>query len=133
MASVLALLAERDTALRQLMALALKGAGCNVRQCSNVLQLKAELYSSPIRAAARALLVLNVEIGAHCASELAVLGRARASERIAGAAFVFVREFGGSKGLALSGLDQDSVLGVFEKPFDLDDLERIARAYCSRP
>jgi hypothetical protein len=127
--SVLAVLAERDAALRQLMALALKSAGCDVRQCSNALQLKAELYSSPIHSWDRAILVLNVEIAAQCVSELAAMTRVRANEHVPRADFVFVCEFGGLKRFMAPGLDESSIIRVLEKPFDLDELERIARTH----
>jgi len=120
--SVLALLAERDAALRHLMALALRSAGCDVRQCSNVLQLRAELYSSPIHSWERVVLVLNIEIATQCTSELVAMERIRAAARLRRADHVFVCEFGGLKRFTAPGL---------EKPFDLDELEQIARA-CSQ-
>ena len=121
MAPALALLAERDAPLRQLIALALKNAGYDVRQCSNVLQLKAELYSSPILTTETALLVLNVELAAQCGIELATLGRVRPTARSSRAQFLFICEFGGLKQFTSSGIHDSQVVGVLEKPFDLDE------------
>jgi DNA-binding NtrC family response regulator len=123
------LLAERDAALRQLMAQALQNAGCQVSQCSNALQLQAELYSSPILTAERALLVLNAEISEQCFTEIAAMGLVRSSARAARADFVFVCEFGGLKHFTPPDLDEHSVLRILEKPFDLDELERLASNY----
>lgn len=132
MAQPLALLAERDAALRQLIALALGAAGYDVRACSNALQLKAELYSSPIVSTECALLVLNVELAAQCALELATLVRVRSSERTARALFLFICEFGGLRQFTPSGVADRDIVGVLEKPFDLDELEVLARTCRAR-
>jgi DNA-binding response OmpR family regulator len=125
----LALLAERDPALRQLIALALKNAGYDVRQCSNTLQLKAELYSSPILTTQRALLVLNLELAVQCAVELSTLERVRSKARASRPSYLLICEFGGSKQFALPSVEQLEVIGILEKPFDLDELERLARTF----
>jgi hypothetical protein len=128
----LALLAERDAALRQLIALALKNACYDVRQCSNALQLKAELYSSPIMTSESALLVLNIELAAQCAPEISTLERVRSNARTTRPQFLLICEFGGVKQLTLPGVREPRVAAVLEKPFDLDELERIART-CNDP
>jgi len=128
----LALLAERDAAMRQLLALALKNAGYGVRQCSNALQLKAELYSSPILTAENALLVLNLELAAQCTVELSTLERVRSNARSERPQFLVICEFGGVKEFSLSGVGDLRIAGVLEKPFDIDEVERIART-CRDP
>lgn len=128
----LALLAERDAALRQLIALALQNAGYDVRQCSNALQLKAELYSSPILTAENALLTLNLELATQCTVELATLERVRSNARSSRPHFILICEFGGQKQFSLPGLAELRIAATLEKPFDLDELERIART-CREP
>ncbi|HVJ14511.1 MAG TPA: hypothetical protein VM686_03680 [Polyangiaceae bacterium] len=123
---VLALVAERDPALRQLTGSVLRQAGYDVRECSNALQLKAELYSSPVLATENALLVLSADIAAQCASELRMLERARAATPRHPPAYVFVCEFGALKQFTPPGVSEHEVAAVLEKPFDVDELERVA-------
>jgi len=128
----LAVLAERDGALRPLIELALKHAGYAVRQCSNTLQLKAELTSNPILTTGHPLLVLNSQLAVQCAVELAMLSRERSKARTTRPRFLLIREFGDPRQFMLPGIDHAHVAGVLEKPFDLDELERLARA-CNDP
>ena len=109
------------------MAQALQSAGYDVRQCSNALQLKAELYSSPILTVENALLALNLELGTQCTVELATLERVRSNARSTRPHFIFICEFGGQKQFSLPGVPELRVAATLEKPFDLDELERAAR------
>jgi len=128
----LAVLAERDAALRPLIELALKQAGYAVRQCANTLQLKEELTSNPVLTTRNPLLVLNSQLAVQCAVELATLSRGRSQARRTRPRFLLIREFGDPMQFMLPGIDHAHVAGMLEKPFDLDDLERLARA-CNDP
>jgi hypothetical protein len=106
------------------MALVLQGAGYEVREASNALQLKVELQSRYIFSAEGALLVLSADIAGQCATELAALVPARSLARLPRAWFIYTCEFGELR--QPPGLGEDHVLGMLEKPFDLDELERMA-------
>ncbi len=125
--SVLVLLAERDRGLRKAMALALKGVGCKVRQCSNAVLLKTELRSGPILSAQRALLVLRIELAARCTRELQAMAVVRSKARLGGAALVLVRDSEGIGQELPEVLGESDVVGLIEMPLDLDELERLVR------
>jgi DNA-binding response OmpR family regulator len=125
MSPSLALLAERDAALRQLMGRVLGEAGYDVRACASGVQLKGLLHSTPLGTADCALLVLQAELAADCSKELWDVIRLRSSARLSRVHVVFTCEFGA---LALvPSIGDYHFAGLFEKPFDFDELESVAR------
>ncbi len=125
MSAVLALLAERDAALRDLMRQAVRRAGYDVLECSNPLQLKVELRSSSVVEARGLLVILSTDLASQCAGELTTLLRARSHAGLAAVHAAFTCEFGApQQPPAVGGYE---LVGVLEKPFELGELERIAR------
>ena len=52
--------------------------------------------------------------------------RVRSNVRAVHATFILVRECDGTKQSLPAGLDESRIVCVLEKPFDLDELERLA-------
>ena len=124
-----ALITERDNALRELMLDVLRKAEYDVRECSTALDLELELRSLYL-AADCVLFVLNADVAAACLGELSLVASARSSAGLARAQVIYTCEFGALRQPPdLGGCD---LAGLFEKPFDLDELGRVARA-CRAP
>lgn len=123
----LALLAEPNASLRRLIGTALRHVGYEVSEAANELQLKLKLFSSTILIAEDALLVLDRDIARHCVSELGALFRVRARVPSPAARFILMCEPGQGGALQATGLDRRQLAGVLQKPFDLHELERLAR------
>ncbi len=130
MSVALALIVERDAALRQLMSSSVARAGYDILECSNPLQLKVEAHSLPVVEVPKLLVVLSADVARECARELTALLRARASAGMPAFHAVFTCEFGAVQPLPVLGTY--ALMGVLEKPFELDELERIARG-CRLP
>jgi hypothetical protein len=125
MADALALVAEPDTAQRQLITGTLELVGYRVLASSTPLQLDVELHSTVAFTSRSLLLVLDPSFGAECARPLATLLRGRASAGIASPQVVLIRTPKESDGFGDLGLSTSpQVLGA---PFDSVELERIAR------
>jgi hypothetical protein len=102
----------------------------SVLECSNVIQLKAELVSDLFSTAESALFVINVDLAHRCVKELSAVALARSGAGCGRIQVVFTREFGD---LTLAPAVEDFVIkGTLEKPFDFDELQRIARP-CRAP
>jgi DNA-binding NtrC family response regulator len=123
--SSIALLAEQDAALRQLMRDVLRDVEYDVLECSNVIQLRAELVSKLFSTASRVLFVVNVDLAHRCIKELAAVAVARSVAGYDRVPIVFTREFGD---LTQAPIVEDLLVrGMLEKPFDFEELERISR------
>lgn len=121
MAASVALLAEPDRALRNLMHHALVGAGFEVVTSSAAVQVAATLRL--VRLAPTLLCVLTEQLATSCEALLLVTAAERAQEGLPDASLILTRELG-----ALSTLHIGSWItrGVLEKPFDLFELQAMA-------
>jgi hypothetical protein len=127
MADTLALVAEPNTAQRQLITGTLELVGYRVCASSTPLQLNVELHSTAAFTTRSVLLVIDPSFGTECARALATLQRGRTSAGFAGLQVVLTRTPKESDGFGDLGLrSSPQVLGV---PFDSVELERIARRY----
>lgn len=126
MRSSLVVLGEPDAALRHLMVGILRGVGHDVRECSNVLQLQVELNLEGAAAADRLLIVVNRTMADQCVRDLVTAVRRRSLAGREQARVLYTCEMGHlNQPLPEIGFVQD--LGVLEKPFDIDVLERFAQ------
>lgn len=126
MRSSLVVLGETDPALRQLMVGILRGVGHDVRECSNPLQLQVELNLEGAIAADRLLLVVSRGLAEDCLRDLVIAVRRRSTAGRERARVLYTCEMGHlSQPLPDIGHVQD--LGVLEKPFDIEELERFAQ------
>jgi DNA-binding NtrC family response regulator len=130
MAKATALVVERDPALRRLMRNAVHQAGYEIAECSNSLQLKVELRTPNIVEASALLLVVSKDIARQCTEELVGLFRDRAKAGHSTVDVAFTSEFGAPEPAPAIG--PYTLVGVLEKPFSLDELERIARQCLGR-
>jgi hypothetical protein len=126
MRSSLVVLGESDPALRHLMSGILRGVGHDVRECSNPLQLQVELNLEGAIAAERLLLVVNRTMADHCLRDLVIAVRRRSTAGREQARVLYTCEMG-HLNQPLPNIGQVHDLGVLEKPFDIDELERVAQ------
>jgi DNA-binding NtrC family response regulator len=125
MAKATALVVERDPALRRLMRNAVHQAGYDIVECSNSLQLKVELRTANVVEASAVLLVVSKDVAKQCTEELVTLFRNRAKAGRSTVEVAFTSEFGAPEPAPSMG--PYALVGLLEKPFSLDELERIAR------
>jgi hypothetical protein len=126
MRSSLVVLGESDPALRQLMSGILRGVGHDVRECSNPLQLQVELNLEGAVGAEHLLLVVNRTMAEHCLRDLVIAVRRRSTAGRERARVLYTCEMG-HLNQPLPDIGHVHELGVLEKPFDIDELERVAR------
>jgi hypothetical protein len=121
-----ALIAEPDRALRDLMRRTLMVAGYQVFESSNVLQLEIGLRALSVFVAPNLLFVLGAQLAKPCVASISSAARERGRVGLAPPQLVLTYEFGN---LATSpDLDLAPCLprGSLEKPFDLYDLQTLA-------
>jgi hypothetical protein len=126
MRSSLVVLGEPDAALRHLMVEILRGVGHDVRECSNVLQLQVELNLEGAVAADRLLIVVSSTMADQCIRDLAHAVRRRSLAGREQARVLYTCEMG-QLNQPLPEIGFIRALGVLEKPFDIDVLERFAQ------
>ncbi len=126
MRSSLVVLGESDTALRQLMAGILRAIGHDVRECSNALQLQVELNLEGAIASDRLLIVVNRAMADQCLRDLATAVRHRSVAGRERTRVLYTCEMG-HLNVPLPEIGFVHDLGVLEKPFDIDVLERVAQ------
>jgi hypothetical protein len=126
MRSSLVVLGEPDPALRHLMVGILRGVGHDVRECSNPLQLQVELNLEGAIAADRLLLVVSRGLAEHCLRDLVIAVRRRSTAGRERARVLYTCEMG-HLNQPLPDIGHVHDLGVLEKPFDIDELERVAQ------
>lgn len=124
MSNSVALLAEPDRALRDLMQRALAGAGYEVFGSSNVLQVEVGLRVRPVYRARNLLYVLASRLAADCAPAISAASLERAQLGLPEPQLVLTYEFG----TLTSGpeIARCAARGILEKPFDLYELQAIA-------
>lgn len=124
MSNSVALLAEPDQALHDLMQRALAGAGYEVFGSCNALQVEAGLRMRPVRGARNLLYVLASRLAADCALAIAQASLERAQLGLPEPQLVLTYEFGSlTSPPELAGCVGR---GVLEKPFDLYELQALA-------
>jgi hypothetical protein len=119
-----ALLAEPDRALRDLMQRALAGAGYEVFASADALQVEIDLRVRPVNEARNLLYVLTSGLAADCAPAIAVAALQRAQNGLPEPQLLLTNEFG----TLTSGPEIAHCIGrgFLEKPFDLYELQAIA-------
>jgi DNA-binding NtrC family response regulator len=123
--AALALVVERDPSLCRLMRNTVARADYDVIQCSNPPQLKLELAAAAVVEAPALLMVVSLEIARECSAEISALLRSRTREHRPAVDMAFTVEFGAHR--QLPALGTYALAGVLEKPFQLDELQIIAR------
>lgn len=121
-----ALLAESDRGLRNLMGRTLAESGYVLSESSNELQLEASLRVQPFLGARIALLVLSSSLATRCARSIATAARERIRCGLRPARLILTCEFGTLAALHPPELGACVSVGVLEKPFDLHELRGLA-------
>jgi hypothetical protein len=119
-----ALVAEPDRALRDLMRRTLSAAGYEVFESSNIMQLEAGLRVRAVYRARNLLYVLASEVAAECAAAISAASRERARLSLAEVQLILTCEFG--RLTSVSNIPHCSLRGVLEKTFDLYELQAMA-------
>lgn len=121
-----ALVADSNWAMRELMRRTIEGAGFMVLESGNAQQLKVALRTSLLATAPRALLVVSASLIDKAHDVLLTLGEQRAALGFSPPHVILTCEFGAladAPGGDLSGCIQ---AGTLEKPFDFALLQGIA-------
>jgi hypothetical protein len=121
-----ALLAEPDRALRDLMRQTLADAGYQVVESTNVLQLEVGLRVQPVLGARNVLLVIGARLATQCAVALAAVMLERAHAGLPRAHLILTYEFGTLATLPAPAIAPCVPRGALEKPFDLYELQALA-------
>jgi hypothetical protein len=121
-----ALLAEPDRALRDLMRRTLAAAGYEVFESSNVLQLEVALRVRPVFGARNVLFVFGARLATDCALSISAATRERSRVGLPQAQLILTYEFGSLATLPPPGIAPCLARGVLEKPFDLYELQAMA-------
>lgn len=124
MSNSVALLAEPDRALRDLMQRALSASGYEVFGSSNVLQVEVGLRVRPVYRARNLLYVLASRLAADCAPAISAATLQRARLGLPEAQLVLTYEFGTLT--TAPEIARCNARGVLEKPFDLFELQALA-------
>jgi hypothetical protein len=122
--NTVALLAEPDQALRDLMRRTLAGAGYEVIESSNGAQLEAALRIPTVCRARNLLYVLASRLATDRAPAISAATLERADSGLPEAQLILTYEFGAPK--ADPDLPGRLTRGVLEKPFDLYELQAMA-------
>lgn len=126
MRSGLAIIAEYDRGMRRLLKTVLERVEYCVIECASELDFAAQFDRSRLDDAQPLLLVLNVELTASCLSRVVQVARGRLHS--SGIRVILICEFGAAERAPV--IDAGHLVGLLEKPFDLDEFEVLASA-CS--
>jgi hypothetical protein len=121
-----ALLAEPDPALRELMQRTLTDAGYEVVESSNVMQLELGLRAQPVFGARNVLLVIGARLATQCGLVIAAVMLERAHMGLAEAQLILTYEFGTLPTRPPPPIRPCVPRGALEKPFDLYELQAMA-------
>jgi hypothetical protein len=121
-----AILAEPDRALRDLMQRTLADAGYEVIESSNFLQLEGALRAPQLLAARNVLLVIGARLATQCDLAIAAVMRERVHVRLPRAQVILTYEFGTLAALPPPAVAPCVPRGALEKPFDLYELQAMA-------
>lgn len=122
----LALLAEPDAAFRSLLSQVLRGAHCEVEGCSSLSLLRFDLGGRVGSEFDRLLLVSSTLLASACAAEIAELARARMRNGLPPVQVLCTCELGEIE-RPLPNLEPAELIGILEKPFDIETFEALVR------
>jgi DNA-binding response OmpR family regulator len=123
---MVALVAETDRDLRELVARVLTEVGYDVVQAGDADELESVLRARPLLLGSSPLAVLEVKLAAACSAMLAAAVRQRAAATAADVRLILTYEAGTLATVAKPNLGPCRPLAIFEKPFDLVELGRVA-------
>ena len=126
MHEALALVADPDWAMRELMRRTLEHVGFSVLECSSSLDLNAGLRTRASRAAACVFLVTSSAIVLGSGDLLSALGKERGSTGRSLPQVLVTCEFGTLKSCPRPEFSECVSVGLLEKPFDFSLLQGIA-------
>lgn len=124
MSNSVALLAEPDRALRDLMQKTLTAAGYEVFESANVLQVEMGLRIRTVHRARNLLYVFASRLAARCVPTISATSLERAHLGLAEAQLILTCEFGTLT--TAPDIARCLTRGVLEKPFDLYELQALA-------
>jgi hypothetical protein len=122
----LALVADSDWAMRELMRRTLEQVGYSILECSSSLDLNAALRSRASRAASCIFLVTSAAIALGSGDLLSGLGKERRSTGRSLPQVLVTCEFGTLKSSPCPEFPECISVGLLEKPFDFSLLQGIA-------
>lgn len=126
MQQAVALVADSNWAMRELMRRTVETAGFLVLESADVQQLDVALRTQLFATAPRALLVVSATLLEENGDALSRLGEQRAATGLSPPHVILTCEFGALAETPLSDLSGCVAAGVLEKPFDFGLLQGIA-------
>jgi DNA-binding response OmpR family regulator len=121
-----ALVAEPDRALRDLLKKALASSGYDVFESESAVQLEVSLRVPSIMVAQRVLLVLSARLAAQAALSLRAAARERSRAGFTVIKLVLTHEFGDLNARHSIDLAPCEMAAELEKPFDFLELQAVA-------
>lgn len=126
MLHAVALVADSNWAMRELMRRTIEGAGFMVLESGNAQQFEVALRTSLFVTAPRALLVVSASLIEKARNVLSTLGRQRAASGLSLPHVILTCEFGALADAPRGDLSGCIQAGTLEKPFDFALLQGIA-------
>lgn len=123
-----ALVGESSPELRHLMRRSLNVAGYRVTDAGSPKVLVYQLHEPDVLAAPASLVVLSAQWHQQCAMALSAAASRRRQLRLPVLKIVLIHEWGTLGMMAPPALEHCEFVAMLEKPFELADLERIARS-----
>lgn len=125
---MIAVVAEADRELRELVVRVLRDAGYQVIEALDAHELAVALWTRPWLEAPAPLAVLSVDLATLCAGALTVAAGQRARAGATQIRVILTYEMGTLATVAKPSLGPCEALAIFEKPVDLEQLKRAAQA-----
>jgi DNA-binding NtrC family response regulator len=126
----LAFVAERDAALRRLLTRILQNVAFDVCECASEAQLQEQLRDKTLAWDQRTLLVVSAALAGPSLARLGDATRVRGGDNPPDVCVILTFEFGAIEQLPTP--EGCRMIALLEKPFDLDQFERLASA-CRSP
>jgi len=123
-----AVVAETEAQERSLLRAALREVGYEVTVAADAEQLDALFRARALLEAPSPLVVLSVGLAKRCAGALAAVAAQRARAGAAEVSLILTYERETLTTVVRPSLGPCSLVAIFEKPFDLDELRSVARA-----
>ncbi|HVY25698.1 MAG TPA: hypothetical protein VHB79_04075 [Polyangiaceae bacterium] len=125
--SHVAVIAETEASTRDALSVVLRDAGYEMKMATEPEELATVLQARPLVESRSPLLVLSVGLARRCAGALAALAAQRAREGAAEINLMLTYEPGTLTAVVRPSLGPCNLVGMFEKPLDLDELRSLAR------
>lgn len=122
-----ALIADSTSAMRELICDTLKTVGYHVTGAETAQELAGKVHEQKLLVARTALVVVGAKWTEQCAVPISVAASQRWRLQLPPLKVVVVHEWGTLSTVSHPHLKHCEVIAVLEKPFDLNDLEAIAR------